>query len=208
VRAGSARPSAYVFDFDGTLASVPVDWDGVKKDLREVLGSREELPSVFPTIVRLMKDDPSIRDRAFALIDQYEERALPKASLSPGSFDLLELISRTSKISLVTMQGSRAIDSLLSRFELNLFVLHRFTREESTSRAEQVEMALSAMGVKKDDSLFVADRLHDLNVAREIGIPFAMVRTHGSDPVEEDVTVFHSVEELLDAVRARERPNP
>ena len=196
------RANAYIFDFDGTLASIPVNWDQVKVELREVLGTKEELQSVFPTIVRLMKGDPKVRDRAFAIIDEYEERALPEAFIFPGSFDLLELLSQNSKVSLVTMQGPKAVDALLRRFELKQFLLRRFTREDATNREEQVRLALASMRVQKDDAIFVADRLHDLNTAKSIGVRFVMIRTHGDDPAEDDVPVFHSIEEFLSAIRA------
>ena len=57
------------------------------------------------------------------------------------------------------------------------------------------------MKVKKSSSMFVGDRLNDLEAAKKVGVPFTMIRTHGEDP-EDDVPVYHSVAEFLAAVLA------
>ncbi len=51
------------------------------------------------------------------------------------------------------------------------------------------------MKVEKSSSMFVGDRLNDLNAAKKIGIPFTMIRTHGEDP-EDDVPVYHSCDRV------------
>ena len=74
-------------------------------------------------------------------------------------------------------------------------MLKYFTREDSIDRAEQIRFALSAMKVQKASSMFVGDRLNDLEAAKKVGVPFTMIRTHGEDP-EGDVPVYHSVTEF------------
>lgn len=200
---GSARAlaSAYVFDFDGTLGTIPVDWEKVKEGLREVTGSQEEFKNVFPTIVRVVKENPKVQRRVFALIDEFEQAAAPLAVLYPDSFELLKTLAEKAQISLVTMQGPKAAEMVLKRLDLKQFFVHLFTREDSLDRGEQLRLALEAMRVKKESSIFVGDRLNDLNAAKRVGIPFTMIRTHGMDPEGEDVQLYHSVAEFFDAVR-------
>ncbi|MDA4122311.1 MAG: HAD family hydrolase [Thaumarchaeota archaeon] len=197
-----AAASAYVFDFDGTLGSIPVDWAAVKEGLREITGSEDELPSVFPTIIQLLKDRPKETKKAFDLIDKYELAALPSASLYPKSVELLASLAEVAKVSLVTMQGAKATELVLERFGLKQYLLCYFTREDSLDRAEQVRFALNGMRAKKESSVFVGDRLNDLNAAKLVGIPFTMIRTHGDDPEDAGVTLYHSIGEFLDAIRA------
>jgi HAD superfamily hydrolase (TIGR01549 family) len=200
---GAARglASAYIFDFDGTLGTIPVDWERVKEGLRDVTGSRDEFANVFPTIVHFLEKNPLYRRRVFALIDEFEEEAAPRAVLYPDSFDLLKALAETAKISLVTMQGPRAAEMVLRRLDLKQFFVHSFTREDSLDRGEQLRLALESMGTKKESSVFVGDRLNDLNAAKRVGVPFTMIRTHGSDPVDEDVRLYHSVTEFFETVR-------
>jgi phosphoglycolate phosphatase-like HAD superfamily hydrolase len=190
-------PEAYVFDLDGTLATIPVDWGRVKDELRAVTGSEEEFKSVFPTIVDVLAKRPGLQKKAFAIIDRHEVEAVPSARLYEGSLALLSKLSETARLSLVTMQGERACSMMLERFELKQYFVHYFTRDDSLDRAEQVRFALGSVRAKAATSMFVGDRLNDLNAAKKVGVPFTMIRTHGEDPEDEDVPVYHSVTEFL-----------
>ena len=196
----NALARAYVFDFDGTLGTIPVDWARVKEGLRELTGSQEEFTSVFPAIIQVLEKHPKDQRRVFALIDEYEVAAAPSATLYQGAFDLLSVLSQTAKISLVTMQGSKATEILLRRFNLKQFFLRSFTREDSLERGEQIRFALEAMGADREASVFVGDRLNDLRAAKEVGVPFTMIRTHGEDPEDSGVRLYHSVAEFLEAI--------
>jgi phosphoglycolate phosphatase-like HAD superfamily hydrolase len=191
-----AAPEAYIFDLDGTLASIPVEWDGVRERLREVTGSTAEFKPIFPTIGELIADDPKMGRAVFAVIDEFEWAAVPSARLYDGAFQLLSRLSQRAKVSLVTLQGRGAATRVLEMFDLKQFFSYYFTREDSLERAEQVEMALSSMRAKKLSSVFVGDRFNDLNAAKKLGISFAMIRTHGEDPEDEDVPVYHSLAEF------------
>jgi phosphoglycolate phosphatase-like HAD superfamily hydrolase len=138
----------------------------------------------------------------FAAIDRYELEGVPMARLYEGSKQLLARISETSKVSLVTMQGEKACSLLLERFDLNQYFIRCFTREDSLDRAEQVRLALSGMHARTATSMFVGDRFNDLNAAKKIGVPFTLIRTHGDDPEEDDVPVYHSVTEFLSSLGA------
>lgn len=163
--------------------------------LRKVTGSSNEFRPIFPTLAGVIANDPVMAKRAFQIIDEYETAAAPSARLYEGSYDLLSRLSERYMLSLVTMQGRRACSQVLERFSLKQFFLKYFTREDSLDRAEQVSFALSAMNIEKDSSMFVGDRLNDLNAAKVLGVPFTMIRTHGQDP-EDDIPIYHSLAEF------------
>lgn len=191
----STTTLAYVFDFDGTLGEIPVDWETVRELLRKATGSPNEFKPIFPTLAGVIANDPVMAKRAFQVIDEYEMAAAPSARLYEGSFDLLSRLSQRYMLSLVTMQGRRACSLVLERFSLKQFFLKNFTREDSLDRAEQVRFALAAMNVEKDSTMFVGDRLNDLNAAKVLGVPFTMIRTHGQDP-DDDIPIYHSLAEF------------
>jgi phosphoglycolate phosphatase-like HAD superfamily hydrolase len=188
--------TGFVFDLDGTLATIPVDWDGVRVKLKEVTGSAAEFKPVFPTIGEVIAKNPKLGKSVFAVIDEYEWAAVPSARLYDGAYQLLSRLSEKAKVTLVTMQGHRAATRVLEMFDLKQFFTGYFTREDSLDRAEQVEIALASMKAKKPSTMFVGDRLNDLNAAKKVGVPFVLIRTHGEDPEEEDTPVYHSVTEF------------
>ena len=108
----------------------------------------------------------------------------------------------------MTMQGPKATEMVLERFDLKQYFVQYFTREDSLDRAEQLELRARGDAGKKASSMFVGDRLNDLNAAKRVGMPFTMIRTHGEDPEDDDVPVYHSVAEFLDAVGLAVRSPP
>jgi len=189
------QPTAYIFDFDGTLGEIPVDWEQVREDLRRATANSSEFRPVFPTLGGVIARNPRLAGPSFEVIDRFEMAAIPRAFLYQGSGELLSRLAQTSKLSLVTMQGRRACSQLLERFALKQYFLSYFTREDSLDRAEQLGFAVSALKVRRSESMFVGDRLNDLNAAKRAGVPFTMIRTHGEDP-EDDVPVYHTLAEF------------
>jgi phosphoglycolate phosphatase-like HAD superfamily hydrolase len=171
----------------------------VREGLRKITGDSTEFRPVFPKIAEVVAGNPKLARPLFAVIDQFEAAAAPSARLYDGAVGLLSRLSETAKVSLVTMQGRGACSHVLERFGLKQYFLAYFTREDSLDRAEQIEFALSAMKVGRASSMFVGDRLNDLNAARKLGVPFTMIRTHGEDP-EDDVPIYHSIAEFSDSL--------
>ena len=185
---------SYIFDFDGTLGTIPVDWDGVKEGLRSVTGE-DEFNQIFARLGDIITRDPTLARPTFRVLDEFEAAAAPSARLYEGTAGLLSRLSAVAKVSIVTFQGAHTCSQILERFGLKQYILNAFTREDSLDRAEQLRFALSAMKVVKASSMFVGDRLNDLEAAKRIGIPFTMIRTHGEDP-KDNVPVYHSVTEF------------
>jgi phosphoglycolate phosphatase-like HAD superfamily hydrolase len=171
----------------------------VREQLREVTGSSLDFKPIFPTLATVLANDPAMVRKAFEIIDRYETAAAPSARLYEGSLNLLSRLSEKHVISLVTLQGKKACSQIMERFSLKQFFLNYITREDSMDRAEQVSFALSAMKVGKDSSMFVGDRLNDLNAAKVLGVPFTLIRTHGQDP-QDDIPIYHTLAEFSAAI--------
>jgi len=193
---------AFIFDLDGTLVTLPVDWDVLRGRLDSIAGRPGLFRPIFPTIGKVVGERPDLGPELFAAIDDFEATAVGSARLFPGAHELLQSLSSKSPVSLVTMQGRKAATQLLARFDLSRFFFRCFTREDSLDRAAQLEMALSSMGAGRESCVFVGDRLNDLNAARKVGVPFVLVRTHGEDPEDADYPVYHSLAEFASHLAA------
>ena len=167
---------AFIFDMDGTLLSLPVEWPEVRVKLAEQAGMAQFQP-VFETLRTVVKERPGLRTTLLETLDDYEMRADQSASLHDGSRRVIELLSSTAKLALVTMQGKKVRDRLLQKFALGRYFQVLLTREDSLDRAEQLEMAIRALSIPKEESVFVGDRLNDLNAARKVGVEFVFIRS-------------------------------
>ena len=169
------KAKGFVLDMDGTLLDLPVDWGKVRAEVSGLAGSVGTGP-VFETIAQLIGERPDLKARLFSAVDRFELEAEPRAELFEGSKEVLELLSGSAELALVTMQGKKVRDKVLGRLGLVARFKVLVSREDSLERAGQLEMAVAKLGLRKQDVVFVGDRIHDFNSAARVGVEFVMIR--------------------------------
>jgi len=171
-----------VFDMDGTLISLPVEWDKVRAELQRLTGTSLQFNPFFLDVQTVIAKEPLLLGPMMRTIDDYESRAVPRAKLEDGALEVLSALSKRAKLSLVTMQGRAACDRILERLEVRSFFDSSFTREDSMDRTAQLRMALDTLGAKEAEAIFVGDRINDLKAARSAGVRFVMIRKRPDSP--------------------------
>ena len=171
----SAAYAAVVFDLDGTLIQLPVDWKAVRDDLAPSLGGSLERKSIFAAIAESTSPKSDARRALFDVIDSYEVACVPMVTLIEGATSLLSSIPQGLGVALVTMQGRAVCNRVLERLGLAGFFGEVFTREDSLDRSEQLLLASSALRVEPSTTLFVGDKLSDLEAGRKLGATVALV---------------------------------
>ncbi len=184
----------FVFDLDGTLISLPVQWDKVREELRGLTGTSLEFAPFFLDVQNVVANDPLLLGPIMRTIDKYEALAVPQARLEDGAMDALSSLSGGAKLSLVTMQGRAACDRVLEGLSIGRFFASSFTREDSMDRTAQVRMALASLEAKEAEAVFVGDRINDLKAARAAGVRFVMIRKRPDSPPAD--ALYRSVAEF------------
>ena len=179
---GISKMEYGVFDMDGTLISLPVEWDKVRSDLRRLTNTSLDFNPFFLDVQTLVAKDPALLALMTKTIDEHEARAVPAAKLEPGALEALSSLSRRAKLSLVTMQGRAASTMILDQLGLSKFFESSFTREDSMDRVTQLRMALKNLGASSEKAFFVGDRINDLKAARAVGMRFVMIRKRPDSP--------------------------
>lgn len=173
---------AYVFDLDGTLFTIPVDWLEVRRELSEITGERMDDAPLFLKLQQVISGRPALRDKLFSIIDTQELKAASDARVMPGASELLYSLFEAGKVALVTMQGRRACEQIIQRHKFADLFETVITREDSMDRAEQLRVALNRMGAQPRTALFTGDRLNDVASARKVGVDVVLVgRDAGGD---------------------------
>jgi len=187
--------SAYVFDLDGTLFTIPVDWAKVREEVGKMTGEPLGAAPLFQRVEQLSVVRPSLTEPLFAMIDSHELKAVAGAVPIEGAVEILSSLSKVAKLGLVTMQGTAACDGVLGRHRLGELFDAIVTREDSLDRAAQLGAALKHMGAFPRETLFIGDRLNDVICGRRAGVDIALVGKEASGDARPDFT-FRSLIQL------------
>ena len=167
----------------------------MRDDLRAEFKTEDTFSPLFGSLQKFLTEKPEARKRVFALMDKREVAALAASSLIEGVEETLSKLSRGASLSLVTMQGRRASEGILRKFGLARLIPIRFTREDSLERSQQLRMAMSRLSAKREEVLFVGDRLNDARSAAEVGVAVALISQRRESEIRPDYQ-FGGIEEF------------
>jgi phosphoglycolate phosphatase-like HAD superfamily hydrolase len=196
--ASAVKPSDFeyfIFDLDGTLFSLPVDWAAVRDEFAALAGEKIEGKPLFQEVQRVVLARPALKHDILSVIESHELRALDSVKPMPGAVELIYSLFEVSKLALVTLQGRRACDEILRKHKMLDLFETVVTREDSLDRATQLEAALNRLGVRPRDAFFVGDRMNDVVCARKVGVTVALVGKGVRDDLKPDFK-FEELAEL------------
>lgn len=191
--------AAYIFDLDGTLFTIPVDWATVREEVGKIAGEPLDAVPLFKKVEQLSSVRPSLKAPLFAMLDSHELKAVAGAVPLEGAAELLSSLSKVAKLGLVTMQGTAACDRILGRHRLGELFDAMVTREDSLDRAVQLWVALKSLGAAPGETLFMGDRLNDIICGRRAGVDVVLVGKEAFGDVRPDFT-FPSLLQLKESV--------
>jgi len=161
---------AAIFDLDGTLVSLPIDYRALYAEFRKITGIKNIEP-ITKTVAAL---NEALRGKVFETWTRAEFTILPKMTIIPEGVELYEQYSEIPK-ALVTMQGRNVVKKILSVLNLSFQLI--ITREDSLDRTAQITLALEKLGLKPENVIVIGDRETDKTAAEKVGCKFRMVKT-------------------------------
>lgn len=181
-----------IFDLDGTLVKLPIDYDGLRRELSKISGLS---PDFFkPLLNGILKASHKAKTlELLKIVDGYELEAIKHMWIEPNLKDTLFFLKNFGlKLSLVTFQGKKAVNTIIKKLKLQNVFNSIITREDSYVREEQIKMAMSLLKVPPEKTMFIADRRKDMKAAKEIGIVGVAIR----NPKAEAKHVINTLEEV------------
>ncbi len=192
---------AVLFDFDGTLVHLNIDFGRMRADVEAILpryglsadnkASRYTLELIDECAQALTTRNGGEvaaafrRDAAAALV-AIEMEAAEAAQVHPGVPELLEqLRERGIKVAIVTRNCRAAVERILAKNRLPYDAL--LTRDDVTAvkpDPEHLLAALRLLGVAPHRALMVGDHPMDVHAGRAVGTRTAAVLT-GYSPAEQ-----------------------
>jgi phosphoglycolate phosphatase-like HAD superfamily hydrolase len=159
---------ATIFDLDGTLVCLPIDYDALFDTFRKIMNTND----VRPIVDKVSKLDSQTRLNVFAAWDEAELAVAKDSTVCKEGSILYHKYLKKPK-ALVTLQGRKAVAQILRCFHFSFDVV--VTREDSLFRADQLKLAISKLKVAEANILFVGNTDGDSEAAKTVGCNFQMV---------------------------------
>lgn len=164
------RVKGVIFDLDGTLVRLKIDYDRLKRRLHEETGLSEQVH--LTEMMELFSDEK--RDRLMAIWTSEELEAISSMTNNDKGMQLYETFSDRPR-ALVTLHSKRTVERVKEKTGLTF----NFTisREDSLNRYHQIVIALNRLGIPPRNTLVIGDRLTDAIAARKAGCFFHSVKS-------------------------------
>jgi HAD superfamily hydrolase (TIGR01549 family) len=159
---------AVVFDLDGTLLHLPIDYERLIQEFKKVANV-----DFHPLMEAVAKLDEVARGQVFRVWDLAELAAMEGITVNQEGMKLYSDFAGKPK-ALVTMQGKALVNVILGKFGLSFDVV--VTREDSLNRAKQLEMATEKLATDFQRVLFVGNTDGDAYAAEKVGCQFVRVK--------------------------------
>jgi phosphoglycolate phosphatase-like HAD superfamily hydrolase len=159
---------AVVFDLDGTLVNLPIDYEKLFQEVRE----RAKISDVNPITKTVAKLDAKTKEEIFKVWDRLEAVAWQQGNAKKAGISLYHKFSKETK-ALVTMQGKTLARNIVGSLKLSFDVV--VTREDSLDRAEQLRIAARKLNVSPKDVLFIGNTEGDSVAAKIVESKFLRV---------------------------------
>lgn len=164
------RPSAVLFDMDGTLTRPMLDFAAIRAEM----GIGEQ-----PILEALEKMPPRRRRAALAILLRHERHAAEKSTLNPGCARLLRwLQSRNIPLAVITRNSRRSAHIVLSQHGLKIDAL--VTRDDGVIKPQAAPLLLACRRLKAaaSEAWMVGDGQYDVEAGLAAGMKTVWI-SHG-----------------------------
>jgi len=215
VKRRRADTEAVIFDYDGTLVHLNIDFSAMRQEVERVMTDYGIKPDAHKGLFILemideareliSKRNPSeatsFYQEALELVTDHEVRAAKRGRVFSGAIDMLKLLrKRGIKVGIITRNCSKAVKILFPNIE---GLCHVFIPRDLVNRVkphpDHLALTLKKMAVNSPaHCLMVGDHIIDIEGGRHLGMKTAGVltgkATHqdfmeaGADFILDDVT--------------------
>jgi HAD superfamily hydrolase (TIGR01549 family) len=210
-----------VFDLDGTLVTAEIDFQAMRRAIRDLLlkhgfpkevlpmnSTQDLLRSAFAYAGKKGKSPVEIselRDEVYAEAVKYEWEGARKAKLVPGARETLQELQKYKiKTAILTNDNRAVAEYLLDKFELSTLVDLLISRDEAPHMkpsTEGLELILRQLDISPIQTLFIGDSTIDVMTAKKLGIRIiarlSKMRTEEELLAEGAVVVFPSLTPII-----------
>jgi phosphoglycolate phosphatase-like HAD superfamily hydrolase len=160
---------AVVFDLDGTLLWLPIDYEALFEEFKRIMRVNE----VRPLVDAVSGANGKTRELVFKAWDKAEKAVSGRVTVNEAGMETYRKFVSKPK-ALVTLRGKAIAKAILKQFNLTFdFVV---TREDALFRVAQLTKAISLLGFEPKNVLFIGNTEGDTAAAEKVGCQFLRIK--------------------------------
>lgn len=204
---------AVIFDFDGVLARIYVDWPALKEHLcrfiAEETGAYEDLTPFDLQLNRLLKTAPAaLTEKVNQIIKSYELKNFDRHLVFPELLDVAKKLSDHGVLLFICSSNTReVIEKILDKTGASGCFRQIVSREDVQQRKPDPEglcKIISENRLEAEKVLFIGDREVDQKAGKAAGIETRLVKpSHSMHLSELPPSPFQPLETSSNSVRPR-----
>lgn len=152
-----------IFDFDGTLFHLEVNWEKLNQILQSAFG--------VDSLARLDGIPSRQRKQVLEVIEEHELSGIRKGRALPGALYILNSLSKSYKLAIASRNNHRVVSAGMKKigFNQDLLVIGREDVDKYKPNPEAVQLALKKLELLPGQVVIVGDTTHDVAAAKAIG---------------------------------------
>lgn len=159
---------AVVFDFDGTLFHLPIDFAALRREVDLTDDDR---------IGTALQDWSDAGDEErLAVVTRYERASVPAGGFTPGAEEALRALRTTHRVAVLTRNSRHAVTDALGDLADGLHIVGREDVRRLKPDPEGLHTALGLLDADPGAAALVGDTFHDVEAARAAGLRSIVIR--------------------------------
>jgi len=160
---------AFLFDMDGTLIRMKLNFKKMRADLEKIIGNVEG--HILESISKI--EDKELRKKALEYIGRQEKEAAEKSEIIDGSIESLKYLKeRTIKIGIITRNNRES--TLLSAKKTKILdyidvIISRDDVEKVKPDSMHIEIALEKLNADPKKTVVVGDHYFEIEAGKKLG---------------------------------------
>lgn len=174
-----------IFDFDGTLIKLPVDYDTLRAELRKYFRKygidfefRPLKKRIREALLLVGEKFPDLLNKATKdtndIIDKFEMAGASGSEIIGGSIKTIQwLNSNKFTMAVLSLNGKKCIEKVLKKFGLMQhfdMIVSRDDNIKSKPSSDGIERVMKKTGAKNKDVWMVGNSRYDIMAAKSIGV--------------------------------------